>query len=110
MTASISDVAATASAGRLPTRYRVALPIFRIGGIRRDFLEYTVDRNPYKQGRFLPGTRIPIHPVEKIAETRPDFLLILPWNFKEEIMTQMSFIRDWGGRFVVPIPEVRVYA
>jgi SAM-dependent methyltransferase len=79
-------------------------------GIRRDFLDYTVDRNPYKQGRFLPGTRIPIHPVERIAETRPDFLLILPWNFREEIMTQMSFIRDWGGRFVVPIPEVRVHA
>lgn len=77
-------------------------------GIRRDFLDYTVDRNPYKQGKFLPGTHIPIHPVDMIARTRPDFVLILPWNFKDEIMRQMAFIRDWGGRFVVPIPSVRV--
>jgi SAM-dependent methyltransferase len=78
-------------------------------GIRTDFLDYTVDRSPEKQGCFLPGTRIPIHPVERIRETRPDYLLILPWNLREEIMRQMSSIRDWGGRFVVPIPEVRVY-
>lgn len=77
-------------------------------GIRRDFLDYTVDRNPYKQGKFLPGTHVPIHPVEMIAKTRPDFVLILPWNFKDEITRQMAFIRDWGGRFVVPIPSVRV--
>ena len=79
-------------------------------GIRTDFLDYTVDRNPYKQGKLLPGTRIPIHAPEKIAETRPDYVLILPWNIKEEIMSQFAFIRDWGGRFVVPIPEATVYA
>ena len=79
-------------------------------GIRTDFIDYTVDRNPYKHGRFLPGTHIPVLPPERIAETRPDYLLILPWNLKDEIMEQMAFIRDWGGRFVVPIPETKVYA
>ncbi len=78
-------------------------------GIRSDFLDYTVDRNPYKQGKFTPGCRIPIHPPEKIRETRPDFLFILPWNLKDEIMQQNAFIREWGGKFVVPIPEVKVY-
>lgn len=78
-------------------------------GIRTDFLDYTVDRNPYKHGKFLPGTHIPVLPPERIAETRPDYLLILPWNLKDEIMEQMAFIRSWGGRFVVPIPEVRIY-
>ncbi len=79
-------------------------------GIRTDFLPYTVDRSPHKQGHFLPGTRIPIRSPDEIAKTRPDYLLILPWNLKEEIMGQMAHIRDWGGRFVVPIPEVRVYS
>jgi hypothetical protein len=78
-------------------------------GIRTDFLDYTVDRNPYKHGRFTPGTHIPIYPPEKIAETRPDYVFILPWNVKDEIMQQMAFIRSWGGRFVVPIPSVAVY-
>jgi 2-polyprenyl-3-methyl-5-hydroxy-6-metoxy-1,4-benzoquinol methylase len=78
-------------------------------GIRTDFLDYTVDRNPYKQGKFLPGTHIPIYYPDKIAETKPDYVLILPWNFKNEIMKQMAFIRDWGGQFVVPIPEAQVY-
>jgi SAM-dependent methyltransferase len=78
-------------------------------GIRTDFLDYTVDRNPYKHGKFLPGTHIPIYAPNKIQETKPDYVLILPWNFKEEIMDQMNFIRDWGGQFVVPIPEVKVY-
>jgi hypothetical protein len=68
-----------------------------------------VDRSPHKQRLLLPGTRIPIHLPEKIRETRPDYVLILPWNIKEEIMGQMAFIREWGGQFVVPIPEVRVY-
>ncbi|BDV43033.1 SAM-dependent methyltransferase [Geotalea uraniireducens] len=77
-------------------------------GIRTDFLDFTVDRNPYKQGKFLPGTHIPIFSPERIAETKPDYVLILPWNFKDEIMEQMAFIREWGGQFVVPIPEVRV--
>lgn len=78
-------------------------------GIRTDFLDFTVDRNPYKQGKYLPGTRIPIFAPGKIAEAKPDYLLILPWNFKEEIMAQMSGIREWGGKFVVPIPGIRVY-
>jgi SAM-dependent methyltransferase len=77
-------------------------------GIRSDFLEYTVDRSPHKQGNFLPGTRIPILAPERIRETRPDYVLILPWNLQGEIAKQMDFIREWGGRFVVPIPEVRV--
>jgi hypothetical protein len=75
-------------------------------GIRTDFLDYTVDRNPYKQGKFTPGTHIPIYPPSRIAETKPDYVLILPWNCKDEIMSQMAHIRDWGGRFVIPIPEV----
>jgi len=79
-------------------------------GIRTDFLDYTVDRNPYKHGKFLPGTHIPIYPPSKIHETKPDYVLILPWNFKDEIMEQMSGIREWGGQFVVPIPEVKVYS
>jgi SAM-dependent methyltransferase len=77
-------------------------------GIRTDFLEYTVDRNPYKHGRFLPGTHVPIFDPEKIKETRPDYLLILPWNLKDEIMGQMGEIRAWGGQFVVPIPALEV--
>lgn len=77
--------------------------------IRTDFLDYTVDRNPYKHGRFLPGTHVPIFPPERIRETKPDFLLILPWNLKDEIIKQNAFIREWGGKFVVPIPEVHVH-
>ena len=77
-------------------------------GVRTDFIEYTVDRSPHKQGRFLPGTRIPIYAPERIFETRPDYVLILPWNLKEEIMEQMAGIHAWGGRFVVPIPELKV--
>lgn len=77
-------------------------------GVRTDFIDFTVDRNPYKQGRFLPGTHIPIHHPNRIAEARPDYVLILPWNVKDEIMAQMAHVRTWGGRFVVPIPEVQV--
>jgi len=78
--------------------------------IRTDFLDYTVDRNPHKHGRFLPGTHVPIFSPERILDTKPDFLLILPWNLKDEIIKQNAFIREWGGKFVVPIPEVQVYA
>jgi hypothetical protein len=78
-------------------------------GIRGDLIQYTVDRNPYKQGKFTPGTHIPIYPPEKIKETKPDFVFILPWNLKNEIAQQMDFIREWGGRFVVPIPQLKVY-
>jgi SAM-dependent methyltransferase len=77
-------------------------------GIRTDFLDYTVDRSPYKQGKFLPGTHIPIHHPDKIRESQPDYVLILPWNLKNEIMDQLAYIKEWGGKFVVPIPEVRI--
>jgi SAM-dependent methyltransferase len=77
-------------------------------GIRTDFIDYTVDRNPYKQGKYLPGTHIPIFAPERIAQTKPDFVLILPWNLKDEIVKQLDYIREWGGKFVVPIPEVEV--
>jgi len=77
-------------------------------GISRDLLAFTVDRSPHKQNTYLPGTHIPVHAPERISEAKPDYVLILPWNIKEEIVQQMSHIRSWGGRFVVPIPEVRV--
>jgi hypothetical protein len=77
--------------------------------IRTDFVEYTVDRSPHKQGKFCPGSRIPIYSPDRIRETRPDYVLILPWNLKDEIMQQNAYIRDWGGQFVVPIPQVTVY-
>lgn len=77
-------------------------------GIRTDFLDYTVDRSTYKQGRYLPGTHIPIGPPDKIRETKPDYVVILPWNIKEEIIEQMAYIREWNGKFVVLIPEVTV--
>lgn len=79
-------------------------------GIGRDFIEYTVDISPHKQGLYLPGTHIPILSPEKIRETKPDYLLILAWNLKEEVMEQMHYIHDWGGKFVVPIPEVKIYS
>jgi SAM-dependent methyltransferase len=78
--------------------------------IRSDFLDYTVDRNPYKQGKFLPGTHIPVYHPDKIRETRPEYVLVLPWNFKEEIMKQIIYIREWGGQFIVLIPEPKVYS
>src|SRR5262249_31613365 len=77
-------------------------------GVRTDFIDFTVDRNSYKQGKLLPGTRIPIHAPDRIREAKPDYVLILPWNFKEEILQQLAYVREWGGRFVVPIPEARV--
>lgn len=83
--------------------------LLNYSGIGTDFIDFTVDRNPYKQGKFLPGTHIPIYHPDKIKESKPDIVLILPWNFKEEIMLQMSHIREWGGEFLVPIPEVQMY-
>jgi hypothetical protein len=77
-------------------------------GIGSDLLEYTVDRSPHKQGLYLPGTRIPIFHPDKISETKPDYILILPWNLQAEIMEQMAAVREWGCRFVVPIPRVEV--
>jgi SAM-dependent methyltransferase len=77
-------------------------------GVGPELLPYTVDLSPHKQGRYLPGVQIPIHAPERIFETRPDFVLILPWNLKDEIMTAHAYIRGWGGKFVVPIPQVSI--
>ncbi len=76
--------------------------------IKSDLISYTVDRSPYKQGRYLPGSRIPIESPEKIRITKPDYVFILPWNLKDEVMEQMIFIRDWGGKFIIPIPKFEV--
>jgi len=77
-------------------------------GIRRDFIDYTVDRSPHKQGRYLPGSHIPIEAPSRIRETRPDYLFVGPWNLASEIMEQTAYIREWGGRWIIPIPEVQV--
>ena len=74
-------------------------------GIRNDLIEFTVDRSPHKQGLLMPGTRIPVMHPDKIFERKPDYVLILPWNLKDEIMEQMAGVRDWGGKFVIPIPN-----
>jgi len=79
-------------------------------GIRTDYIDYTVDRSPHKQGHFLPGTHIPIYHPDKIKETRPDYVVILPWNLRDEVMHQMAYVRDWDSRFVTLIPEVRDYS
>jgi hypothetical protein len=78
-------------------------------GVRTDFIDFTVDRNPHKQGLFLPGTLIPIKDPSELKRARPDYVIILPWNLKDEIMQQIAFIRDWRGKFVIPIPSVAVY-
>jgi hypothetical protein len=85
-----------------------AVTLLNYCGIARDFLDFTVDRAPSKQGRYLPGVRIPIRAPEAIFETRPDYVLILPWNLQEEIKPQMSGIKSWGGRFIVPVPRARI--
>jgi 2-polyprenyl-3-methyl-5-hydroxy-6-metoxy-1,4-benzoquinol methylase len=77
-------------------------------GIRRDLLEYTVDRSPQKQGRFLPGTHIPVYAPEKLRETRPDYVVVLPWNLKDEIVPQLAYVAGWGGKLVLPIPRLQV--
>jgi hypothetical protein len=79
-------------------------------GIRTDLLDYTVDRNPYKHGLFTPGTHIPIHPPERIAETRPDYVVVLPWNLVDEIAGQLQYVREWGGELIVPIPIASIHA
>lgn len=83
--------------------------LFNYCGIKTDFIEFTVDRSPHKQNHFLPGSHIPIYHPDKIREIRPDYLLILAWNIKDEVMEQMSYIREWDGKFVVLIPEVKVF-
>ena len=79
-------------------------------GIRADLLDYTVDRNPYKHGLYTPGTHIPIFPPEKIAETRPDYILVLPWNLIDEIAAQLDYVADWGGQLIVPVPFTTVHS
>jgi hypothetical protein len=77
-------------------------------GIRTDFLDYTVDRSPHKQGKFLPGTHIPIFPPDRIEQTKPDYILILPWNLRDEVVAQLQYTKAWGARTVVPIPKLEV--
>ena len=77
-------------------------------GIGTDFIDYVVDRSPHKQGRWLPGSRIQIFPPGKICETKPDYVLVLPWNLKNEIISQLEMIRDWGGKFIIPIPQPEI--
>jgi hypothetical protein len=77
-------------------------------GIRADLLPYTVDRSPVKQGKFLPGTHIPIREPAHLAETKPDYVLVLPWNLRTELTEQLSYVRSWGGRLVFPVPELEV--
>ena len=79
-------------------------------GIGSDIIDYAVDRNPYKQGKFLPGTHIPIYHPDRIWETKPDYLLLLPWNLHSEIIAQMSHVREWACRFVIPTLGVQIYS
>ena len=78
-------------------------------GVRDDLVDYTVDRSPHKQGLFLPGTHLPVYAPDRIRNTRPDYILILPWNLRDEIINDLSYIREWDGKFVVPIPELSVF-
>jgi hypothetical protein len=78
-------------------------------GIRGDLVELAVDRNPFKHGKFLPGTHIPIHPVEALAEARPDYVLVMPWNLRAEISAQLDYVRDWGGQLVVALPRLEIF-
>ncbi len=78
-------------------------------GVRADLLSFTVDRNPFKHGKFLPGTHIPIHPVDKLAQEKPDYVVILPWNLREEISAQLEYVREWGGHLVVPLPSLDIF-
>ena len=90
-----------------PAKGNTLLNYCRIGC---DIIDYTVDRNPRKQGRYLPGSHIPIRHPNVIQQTRPDYVLILPWNWKEEIVAELGYIREWGGRFVIPVPKIEVIA
>jgi hypothetical protein len=83
--------------------------LLNYAGIRKDLMHSVVDRSPQKQGRFLPGTHLPVYAPEKIEELRPDYVVIMPWNLREEIAAQLAHIRDWGGKFVVAIPEIEIF-
>ncbi|MBE7198489.1 MAG: methyltransferase domain-containing protein [Parafilimonas terrae] len=82
--------------------------LLNVCGVTRDLIAYVVDRNPHKQGLLLPGSRLPIHPPERLRETRPDYVLILPWNIRDEVVASIPEVRAWGGRFVIPVPELTV--
>ncbi len=102
---------AAASAGKTVAGYGApgkSATLLHYCGIGKDLIQYTVDRSPHKQGRFLPGTHIPIFHPDRIQETKPDYVIVLPWNLKDEIIQQLQYIREWGGRFVVPIPKVEI--
>ena len=83
--------------------------LMNYAGIRPDLIPYVVDRNPAKQGRYMPGSRIPIVPEKHIRESQPDFIVILPWNLREEVMTQLAYARDWGCEFVTAIPSLEIF-
>ena len=96
--------------GKLVVGYGAAAKgntLLNYAGIRPDLLPYVADASPHKQGRFLPGTRIPVVAESRIRESRPDFVMILPWNLTQEISEQLNYIRDWGGKFVTAIPNLR---
>jgi SAM-dependent methyltransferase len=100
------------TAGRRVVGYGAAAKgntLLNVTGVTAGDVDYVVDRNPHKQGRLLPGSHIPVQPVEHVAETKPDYLLVLPWNLRAEIEEQMAYIRDWGGRFVTGVPDVRIF-
>lgn len=84
--------------------------LLNFAGVRPDLLPYVVDRNPAKQGRFLPGSRIPIVAEDRLAKTRPDYILLLPWNLRAELVEQLDYVRDWGGRFIVAVPKLEIFA
>jgi hypothetical protein len=85
-----------------------AVTLLSYCGVGADLLHFTVDRSPHKQGRLLPGSRLPICEPDRIREVKPDYILIFPWNIKDEIIEQLSYARSWGAKFVVPIPEVKI--
>jgi hypothetical protein len=85
-----------------------AVTLLSYCGVGADLLQFTVDRSPHKQGRLLPGSRLPIYEPERIREVKPDYILIFPWNIKDEIIGQLSYVRSWGAKFVVPIPELEI--
>jgi hypothetical protein len=78
-------------------------------GVKRDQIEFAVDRNPFKHGKFLPGTHIPIHPPERLEQERPDYIVIMPWNLRQEIATQLEPVREWGAKLVVALPELEIF-
>jgi hypothetical protein len=85
-----------------------AVTLLSYCGVGPDLLQFTVDRSPHKQGRLLPGSRLPIYEPDRIKQAKPDYILIFPWNIKDEIIGQLSYARSWGAKFVVPIPEVEI--